>query len=113
MRLALPFSASLGLPATTTDRFSPLTCAVDISLTTCRSPVRPSTRPSLPLRNEVNSISRSNLEGPRIRSAQQRGGFNDGTDLFTLQTQLPADYIELEKRVDALKQVHQKLLAVT
>ncbi len=29
------------------------------------------------------------------------------------QTQLPADYVELEKRVDALKQVHQKLLAVT
>jgi hypothetical protein len=29
------------------------------------------------------------------------------------QTQLPADYIELEKRVDALKAVHQKLLAVT
>ncbi|KAF8460416.1 hypothetical protein BDZ91DRAFT_766332 [Kalaharituber pfeilii] len=29
------------------------------------------------------------------------------------KTQLPADYIELEKRVDALKQVHQKLLAVT
>ena len=30
-----------------------------------------------------------------------------------LQTQLPADYVELEKRVDALKQVHQKLLTVT
>jgi hypothetical protein len=30
-----------------------------------------------------------------------------------LQTQLPPDYIELEKRVDALKQVHQKMLAVT
>jgi len=29
------------------------------------------------------------------------------------KTQLPADYVELEKRVDALKQVHQKLLAVT
>lgn len=29
------------------------------------------------------------------------------------QTQLPSDYIELEKRVDALKQVHQQLLAVT
>jgi Bin/amphiphysin/Rvs domain for vesicular trafficking len=29
------------------------------------------------------------------------------------QTQLPAEYIELEKRVDALKVVHQKLLAVT
>jgi hypothetical protein len=29
------------------------------------------------------------------------------------QTELPADYIELEKRVDALKQVHQKLLDVT
>jgi hypothetical protein len=31
----------------------------------------------------------------------------------TPQTQLPPDYIDLEKRVDALKQVHQKLLAVT
>jgi hypothetical protein len=30
-----------------------------------------------------------------------------------LKTQLPPDYIELEKRVDALKQVHQKMLAVT
>ncbi|KAM3085273.1 BAR domain-containing protein, variant 2 [Clarireedia jacksonii] len=29
------------------------------------------------------------------------------------QTQLPPDYIELEKRVDALKKVHQKMLAVT
>jgi hypothetical protein len=29
------------------------------------------------------------------------------------QTQLPPDYIDLEKRVDALKAVHQKLLAVT
>lgn len=33
--------------------------------------------------------------------------------LIRWQTQLPADYIELEKRVDALKTVHQKLLAVT
>ena len=33
--------------------------------------------------------------------------------LMPCQTQLPADYIELEKRVDALKAVHQKLLAVT
>jgi hypothetical protein len=33
--------------------------------------------------------------------------------LMCRQTQLPADYIELEKRVDALKAVHQKLLAVT
>jgi hypothetical protein len=30
-----------------------------------------------------------------------------------LQTQLPPDYIDLEKRVDALKQAHQKMLAVT
>ncbi|KAG8531658.1 uncharacterized protein KY384_003289 [Bacidia gigantensis] len=29
------------------------------------------------------------------------------------KTELPSDYIELEKRVDALKQVHQKLLSVT
>jgi len=29
------------------------------------------------------------------------------------KTQLPPDYLELEKRVDALKQVHSKLLAVT
>jgi len=29
------------------------------------------------------------------------------------KTQLPPDYVELEKRVDALKQVHQKLLSVT
>jgi hypothetical protein len=33
--------------------------------------------------------------------------------IFCSQTQLPPDYIELEKRVDALKQVHQKMLAVT
>ena len=31
----------------------------------------------------------------------------------SIQTQLPPDYIELEKRVDALKAVHQKLLGVT
>lgn len=30
-----------------------------------------------------------------------------------LKTELPPDYLELEKRVDALKQVHQKLLQVT
>lgn len=29
------------------------------------------------------------------------------------KTQLPPDYIDLEKRVDALKSVHQKMLAVT
>ncbi|MCJ1469579.1 hypothetical protein MMC07_008214 [Pseudocyphellaria aurata] len=29
------------------------------------------------------------------------------------KTELPQDYIELEKRIDALKQVHQKLLQVT
>ncbi|KAK7226698.1 hypothetical protein V2G26_014701 [Clonostachys chloroleuca] len=29
------------------------------------------------------------------------------------KTELPPDYIDLEKRVDALKQAHQKMLAVT
>lgn len=29
------------------------------------------------------------------------------------KTQLPPEYVELEKRVDALKEVHQKMLAVT
>ena len=29
------------------------------------------------------------------------------------QTELPPDYIDLEKRVDALKAAHQKMLAVT
>jgi hypothetical protein len=29
------------------------------------------------------------------------------------QTQLPPDYIELEKRVDALKKVHNTMLQVT
>lgn len=29
------------------------------------------------------------------------------------KTQLPPDYIELEKRIDALKQIHQKMLQVT
>lgn len=33
--------------------------------------------------------------------------------LTETKTQLPPDYIELEKRVDALRQVHQQLLAVT
>lgn len=33
--------------------------------------------------------------------------------LSARKTQLPPDYIDLEKRVDALKQVHQKMLAVT
>jgi hypothetical protein len=35
------------------------------------------------------------------------------TVLTIIQTQLPAEYTELEKRVDALKNVHQKLLDVT
>jgi len=34
-------------------------------------------------------------------------------DCVSVQTELPVDYTELEKRVEALKQVHQKLLAVT
>jgi len=33
--------------------------------------------------------------------------------LTALQTQLPPDYIELEKRVDALKKVHNTMLQVT
>lgn len=48
------------------------------------------------------------------------GLFMDSKVLFALRrkltenkTQLPSEYIELEKRVDALKQVHQKMLAVT
>ena len=36
-----------------------------------------------------------------------------GTNQVVQQTQLPPDYIDLEKRVDALKQAHQKMLAVT
>lgn len=35
------------------------------------------------------------------------------TDHVNKQTQLPADYIDLEKKVDALKQAHQKMLNVT
>ena len=38
-----------------------------------------------------------------------------GADVSSVpvQTQLPQDYLELEKRVDALKLMHQKLLQVT
>ena len=32
---------------------------------------------------------------------------------LNIQTQLPPEYVDLEKRIDALKQVHQKLLQVT
>lgn len=38
-----------------------------------------------------------------------RSASNTGSN----QTELPPDYIDLEKRVDALKAVHQKMLAVT
>jgi len=48
------------------------------------------------------------------------GIFRDSEVLFALRrkltenkTQLPPDYVELEKRVDALKQVHKNMLAVT
>ena len=48
------------------------------------------------------------------------GLFKDSEVIFSVRrkltenkTQLPPDYIELEKRVDALKQAHQKMLAVT
>ncbi|KAI5286696.1 hypothetical protein KEM54_006583 [Ascosphaera aggregata] len=34
-------------------------------------------------------------------------------DKGKIQTELPQEYVELERRVDALKQVHQKLLQVT
>lgn len=37
---------------------------------------------------------------------EQLGGADD-------KTQLPTDYLELEKRVDALRKVHQQMLAVT
>ena len=47
-------------------------------------------------------------------------GWREGTifafprvSTYVTQTQLPPEYVELEKRVDALKEVHQKLLAVT
>lgn len=30
-----------------------------------------------------------------------------------VQTELPPDYVELEKRVEALKQAHQRMLNVT
>ncbi|QDS69773.1 hypothetical protein FKW77_010293 [Venturia effusa] len=53
----------------------------------------------------------SNALMPNIAKTQQLlkeqfGNVND-------KTQLPPDYVELEKRVDALKQVHQKMLQVT
>jgi len=41
------------------------------------------------------------------------GGCPIHGELTLLKTQLPPDYLELEKRVDALKGVHQKMLAVT
>lgn len=40
------------------------------------------------------------------------GNWHEGSNDYS-QTQLPPDYIDLEKRVDALKIVHQKMLAVT
>jgi hypothetical protein len=33
--------------------------------------------------------------------------------LIRNQTELPSEYVDLEKRVDALKAAHQKMLAVT
>ncbi|KAK7887723.1 BAR domain-containing protein [Exophiala xenobiotica] len=48
---------------------------------------------------------------PFVQRSQQQLKEQFGT--VEDKTQLPADYVELEKRVDALKQVHQKLLAVT
>lgn len=44
-----------------------------------------------------------------MKSAAKR----TSADQSIQQTQLPPDYIDLEKRVDALKQVHQRMLSVT
>ncbi|TKA63951.1 hypothetical protein B0A49_08232 [Cryomyces minteri] len=44
---------------------------------------------------------------------EQLGQAEDKVNRASAVTQLPPDYTELEKRVDALRQVHQKLLQVT
>ena len=60
---------------------------------------------------------RSTIHPQRQRTA--RPGRREGESAtstpssLTIQTQLPPEYVELEKRVDALREVHQRLLAVT
>jgi hypothetical protein len=64
------------------------------------------------LRSETRNISRSSLVLLKTRSSAYLSSLRRRlTD--EVQTQLPDEYIDLEKRVDALKLVHQKLLEVT
>lgn len=61
-------------------------------------------------------VERSNISKNNSGKLMTRSSFHDLKAMAQAdarQTELPSDYLELEKRVDALKQVHQKLLQVT
>lgn len=82
--------------------------------------------PSIPLKSS-NVVTKGKMDNFKAFSSQlssigsQITPFASRTFQYTKEqlgqaedkTQLPPDYIDLEKRVDALKQVHQKMLAVT
>ena len=71
---------------------------------------------SPPSRRAPFSIQRSSLARPRKRWVAPSAPYRApavANLTCGIQTQLPPDYIDLEKRVDALKQAHQKMLAVT
>ena len=71
-------------------------------------------RQSLPLRRELRNGQRSLLDKLKAKyKPPSRRILKQLLLADRQQTELPPDYIELEKRVDALKQVHQKLLQVT
>lgn len=46
-------------------------------------------------------------------AARSQQWFREQTGSAEARTELPHDYIELEVRIDALKETHQKLLAAT
>ncbi|KAK1060815.1 BAR domain-containing protein, partial [Friedmanniomyces endolithicus] len=46
-------------------------------------------------------------------AARSQQWIREQTGSASVQTELPHDYVELETRIEALKQTHQKLLAAT
>lgn len=91
---AIP-DASTSTPNTSTTYVATAAATATATATAVASATTASTRRLAELLNETNLV------------------FMIRRKLTETKTQLPPDYIELEKRVDALKLVHQQLLAVT
>jgi len=74
---------------------------------------------SLPTINTDAAMDKLRAFGMNVSSsvtplaARGQQWFKEQTGNATERTELPHDYVELETRIDALKETHQKLLAAT